>query len=137
MLGVSCWTLFRHRDAEERGSRANTAVRIGGFVLVLIASCGLATLHWDPGALRQTAGGVVGSSSAGLASGLEFPRRDAAADRRVDGGPVAGLRRLVAHDHRLARRLDLARRRLAARRARSDARDVAEGRERKQARMEA
>ena len=27
---------------------------------MLIASCGLATLHWSPGTLRETAGGVVG-----------------------------------------------------------------------------
>jgi len=73
MLAVSCWTLFRNRDKGEVGSRANTAVRIGGFVLVLIASCGLTTLHWDPGTLRQTAGGVVGSMiGQGLALGLNF-----------------------------------------------------------------
>jgi len=40
---------------------------------VLIASCGLTTLHWDAGSLRQTAGGVVGSLvGRGLASGLDF-----------------------------------------------------------------
>ena len=41
--------------------------------MVLVASCGLTTLHWDPGSLRQTAGGVVGSLvGQGLASGLHF-----------------------------------------------------------------
>ncbi|HEY8508883.1 MAG TPA: DNA translocase FtsK 4TM domain-containing protein, partial [Steroidobacteraceae bacterium] len=73
MLGVSCWTLFRNRDKSEVGSRANTAVRIGGFVLVLIASCGLATLHWETVTLRQSAGGVIGSMVGhGLAAGLNF-----------------------------------------------------------------
>jgi S-DNA-T family DNA segregation ATPase FtsK/SpoIIIE len=73
LLGVSCWTLFRSGKKPETSSRANTAVRIGGFVLVLLASCGLTTLHWDPEPLRQTAGGVIGSVvGLGLASGLKF-----------------------------------------------------------------
>ena len=73
MLAVACWTLFRNRQKNETSSRANTAVRIGGFVLVLIASCGLTTLHWDPEPLRQTAGGVVGALvGQGLAAGLKF-----------------------------------------------------------------
>src|SRR5205814_4150235 len=54
-------------------SRMNSAVRIAGFVLVLLSSCGLVTLHWDPASLRQTAGGVVGTVvGRGLASGLDF-----------------------------------------------------------------
>jgi S-DNA-T family DNA segregation ATPase FtsK/SpoIIIE len=72
MLGVACWYLLR-RQHSEPGSRMNTAVRIAGFVLVLVASCGLTTLHWNPGALRQSAGGVVGSLvGRGLASGVDF-----------------------------------------------------------------
>jgi S-DNA-T family DNA segregation ATPase FtsK/SpoIIIE len=72
MLGGACWLLFR-RDKAEQTSRLNTAVRIAGFVLVLVTSCGLVTLHWDAGSLRQTAGGVVGSLvGRGLASGLDF-----------------------------------------------------------------
>ena len=61
MLGASCWLMFRQRQDVETVSRANTLVRIGGFVLVLFGSCALATLHWDSGELRQSAGGVVGS----------------------------------------------------------------------------
>src|SRR5712675_2527306 len=60
MLGAACWLLFR-RDKTEQTSRLNTAVRIAGFVVVLVTSCGLVTLHWDAGSLRETAGGVVGS----------------------------------------------------------------------------
>ena len=73
MLAVSCWTLFRNRSASEPRSGANTAVRVCGFVLVLVTSCGLASLHWSPGPLRQTAGGVIGAMvGEGLASGLNF-----------------------------------------------------------------
>jgi S-DNA-T family DNA segregation ATPase FtsK/SpoIIIE len=73
MIAACCWVLFRKPEKAEPASRANTLVRIAGFVLVLVASCGLVTLHWDPGALRQTAGGVVGSLvGQGLAGGLNF-----------------------------------------------------------------
>jgi S-DNA-T family DNA segregation ATPase FtsK/SpoIIIE len=74
MLGASCWILFRRMKGEPgSGSPMNTAVRITGFLLVLFASCGLTTLHWDPGVLRQTAGGVVGSMVGGhLRDGLGF-----------------------------------------------------------------
>jgi S-DNA-T family DNA segregation ATPase FtsK/SpoIIIE len=72
MLGAACWLLFR-RDKTEQTSKLNSAVRIAGFVLVLVTSCGLVTLHWDAGSLRETAGGVLGSLvGRGLASGLDF-----------------------------------------------------------------
>ncbi len=74
MLGVACWLLVRARARlpGEISTRANTAVRIAGFVLTLLASCGLATLHWDAGALRQSAGGIVGQLvGRGLAGGLQ------------------------------------------------------------------
>jgi DNA segregation ATPase FtsK/SpoIIIE, S-DNA-T family len=71
MLGAACWVLFRRGQTES--SRMNTAVRIGGFVLVLVASCGLTTLHWVAGSMPQTAGGVVGSAvGGGLEHGLGF-----------------------------------------------------------------
>ncbi len=60
MLGAWCWSLLRRREAEEGGSRTNSMLRVGGFVVVLIASCALAGLHWSAGSLRQSAGGVVG-----------------------------------------------------------------------------
>jgi DNA segregation ATPase FtsK/SpoIIIE, S-DNA-T family len=72
ILAAACWGLQRRIRAESP-SRANTLVRISGFVLVLVASCALTTLHWQPGALRQTAGGVVGEVvGGGLAAGLDF-----------------------------------------------------------------
>jgi len=73
VLGAACWGLQRRLKAGSRSSRANTLVRVAGFLLVLVASCALTTLHWQPGALRQTAGGVVGSVvGGGLAAGLNF-----------------------------------------------------------------
>ncbi|HKD55788.1 MAG TPA: DNA translocase FtsK 4TM domain-containing protein [Steroidobacteraceae bacterium] len=72
MLGAAAWGLQR-RLTSESTSRANTLVRIAGFLLVLVSSCALTTLHWQPGALRQSAGGVVGSMlGGGLAAGVDF-----------------------------------------------------------------
>jgi DNA segregation ATPase FtsK/SpoIIIE, S-DNA-T family len=72
LLGAAGWSLQR-RLRQESASRANTLVRILGFALLLVASCALTTLHWQPGALRQSAGGVVGSLVGGtLAAGLNF-----------------------------------------------------------------
>jgi S-DNA-T family DNA segregation ATPase FtsK/SpoIIIE len=73
MLGVACFVMFRQREDEEGRTRANTAVRIGGFMLMLFASCGLATLHWSAEPLRQSAGGVLGQFIGnGLASNFNF-----------------------------------------------------------------
>jgi S-DNA-T family DNA segregation ATPase FtsK/SpoIIIE len=72
MLGVACFVMFRQSPEEEGRTRFNTAVRIGGFTLMLIASCGLATLHWSAGSLPATAGGVVGHLGRALASAMSF-----------------------------------------------------------------
>src|SRR5256885_7651190 len=73
VLAVACWGLQRRLTAQAAVSRVNTLVRTAGFVLVLVASCGLTTLHWQPGALRQSAGGVAGSVvGEGLVAGLDF-----------------------------------------------------------------
>jgi S-DNA-T family DNA segregation ATPase FtsK/SpoIIIE len=72
VLAAACWGLQRRLNAEPT-SRVNGLVRMAGFVLVLVASCALTTLHWQPGALRQSAGGVVGSVvGTSLAAGLNF-----------------------------------------------------------------
>jgi S-DNA-T family DNA segregation ATPase FtsK/SpoIIIE len=72
MLGAAAWGLQR-RLKSESASRANTLVRLAGFLLVLVSSCALTTLHWQPGSLRQSAGGVVGSLvGGGLAAGVDF-----------------------------------------------------------------
>ncbi|HKF98845.1 MAG TPA: DNA translocase FtsK 4TM domain-containing protein, partial [Steroidobacteraceae bacterium] len=73
VIGAACWGLQRRMRTESNVSRANTLVRILGFALVLVASCALTTLHWQPGALRESAGGVVGKAvGVGLASGVDF-----------------------------------------------------------------
>jgi DNA segregation ATPase FtsK/SpoIIIE, S-DNA-T family len=61
MLGAWCVALLRRREPDEAGSRTNSMLRVGGFVVMLIASCALAWLHWSAGSLRQSAGGVVGT----------------------------------------------------------------------------
>src|SRR5882762_6718701 len=43
VLGAACWGLQRRMKAQAAASRANTLVRVAGFVLVLVASCGLTT----------------------------------------------------------------------------------------------
>ncbi len=73
VLAAAGVTLQRRMKAGGAVSRINALVRIGGFVLLLVASCALTTLHWQPGILRQSAGGVVGSVlGQGLVAGLDF-----------------------------------------------------------------
>ncbi|HYB32535.1 MAG TPA: DNA translocase FtsK 4TM domain-containing protein [Steroidobacteraceae bacterium] len=136
VLGAACWAMQR-RTAAESTSHANTLVRVLGFLLVLVASCALTTLHWQPGALRQSAGGVVGSVvGEGLAAGLDF----LGATLLMIAAWMAGL--ALAFGVSWLTIMD----RMGAaawagigwlRGRRSSARDAAEGRERRQARKEA
>ncbi len=72
-LGVTAVRLGRGQTATEMTSRANGVVRALGFAVLLTCSCALAALHWNPGALRQSAGGVVGMAVGnGLSSGLNL-----------------------------------------------------------------
>ena len=73
MLAVAAWRLMRPQQQLEYHSRLNVAIRSAGFVVLLVASCSLATLHWNPGGLPQGAGGVVGSAAGeSLKSGLDL-----------------------------------------------------------------
>ncbi|HTW37127.1 MAG TPA: DNA translocase FtsK 4TM domain-containing protein [Steroidobacteraceae bacterium] len=138
MLGIWSWAVFRSRKRTrgEHGSRANTAVRVGGLLLVLLTSCGLTTLHWDPGSLRETAGGVIGIEvGRGLASGLN----DLGATLLMIAAWMAGVS--LAFDVSWLTIMD----RVGAaawtgvgwaRTRWSSARELAEGRERRQARKE-
>ena len=73
MLGYAAWRMFRAARQVERSTRANTLVRIAGFVLLLMSSCGLATLHWTAPTLHEGAGGVIGlMAGSGLASKLGY-----------------------------------------------------------------
>src|ERR1700674_796073 len=136
VLAAAGWGLQRRMKAEG-ASRANTLVRIAGFVLVLVASCGLTTLHWQPGALRQTAGGVVGSVvGQGLVTGLDF----LGATLVMIAAWMAGLSLAfgVSWLTIMDRLGALAWAGIGRLRTRSAAaRDAAEGRERRQARKEA
>jgi S-DNA-T family DNA segregation ATPase FtsK/SpoIIIE len=72
-IAYAAWMSFKHGGGEG-ASRSTVALRAVGLVLALLTSCGLATLHFDPGVLQSTAGGVLGSlvgeSLAGVASFL-------------------------------------------------------------------
>ncbi len=59
MLGLAGWLVHREHSIESK-SRLGALLRGGGFVLVLLTSCGMATLHWDGSAFPNSAGGVVG-----------------------------------------------------------------------------
>jgi S-DNA-T family DNA segregation ATPase FtsK/SpoIIIE len=73
MLGTAAWRMFRVRAQGHTYSRVNVAIRVAGFVILLIASCALAALHWNAGALPQGAGGVVGTATGHeLESGLNI-----------------------------------------------------------------
>ena len=136
MLALAAWGLQR-RIQSEASSRANTLVRIAGFLLVLVASCALTTLHWQPGSLRQSAGGVVGTLFGnGLAAGLNF----LGATLLLIGAWMAGLSLAfgVSWFTIMDRLGSLAWGAVGWLRARSaSSRDAAEGRERRQARKEA
>ncbi len=73
MLGIAAWRLARGGGTVEAHSRLNLAVRVAGFLVMLVASCSLAALHWIPGTLPQGAGGIVGSAAGeALESGLKL-----------------------------------------------------------------
>ncbi len=54
------WMIFREQPTRPRLTRADFGFRAGGFLLTLIMSCALASLHFSPVGFRETAGGVVG-----------------------------------------------------------------------------
>jgi S-DNA-T family DNA segregation ATPase FtsK/SpoIIIE len=73
MIGLVTWSVFRGGRKLEQPSRANTLVRIAGFVLLLVASCGLASLHWSDAGMPHSAGGAIGETvGPGLNAGLGF-----------------------------------------------------------------
>jgi len=54
------WMIYREQRTQQMLTRADFALRFGGFVATLITSCALATLHFSPIGFRETAGGIVG-----------------------------------------------------------------------------
>ena len=136
-LGIAAARLGRGRGPPEASSRTNVAVRGLGFAVLVTCSCGLAALHWSPGALPQGAGGVVGMAvGSGLSSGLNLLGATLvllavwAASVSVALG-VSWLRVIDGLGAAVWRALRWLRDRRQAQREMSD------GRERKQARMDA
>ncbi len=60
MVVVMGWMLFSARFTSAPLDKVVLATRIGGFLLALVTSCGLATLHFYNPALRESAGGILG-----------------------------------------------------------------------------
>jgi len=73
MLAYAGWLVHKEQALPDARSRINTVLRAAGFVLTLVTSCGLATLHWSGAALPNSAGGVLGElAGRGSAHGLSF-----------------------------------------------------------------
>ncbi|MGI9220873.1 MAG: DNA translocase FtsK [Woeseiaceae bacterium] len=54
------WMLYREQKTQQLYTKMDYSLRVGGFVLTLITSCALSTLHFSPEGFNQTAGGIVG-----------------------------------------------------------------------------
>jgi S-DNA-T family DNA segregation ATPase FtsK/SpoIIIE len=73
MIGFAGWLLYQDRSKADAPSRATVAFRAVGFLLTLVTSCGLASLHFTIDSYPDSAGGVLGSLvGEGLAAGLSF-----------------------------------------------------------------
>jgi S-DNA-T family DNA segregation ATPase FtsK/SpoIIIE len=73
MLGLAGWLVHKEAALPDARTRINTVLRAGGFLLTLVSSCGLATLHWSPLGLPNSAGGALGELAGhGTAHGLSF-----------------------------------------------------------------
>ncbi len=71
MMGLVGWLVFSMRRVPGPLDRAILGTRLAGFLLTLVTSCGLATLHFPPGILPQSAGGALGELvGSGLAAAL-------------------------------------------------------------------
>jgi S-DNA-T family DNA segregation ATPase FtsK/SpoIIIE len=73
MLAYAGWLVHKEQALPEARSRINTLLRAVGFLLTLLSSCGLASLHWSDAGLPNSAGGVLGVlTGKGAAQGLSF-----------------------------------------------------------------
>ena len=71
MVMAAGWFIFSARYEAKPLDRTVMVTRLGGFVICLASSCGLATLHFMAPALPQSAGGALGESlGTALTSGL-------------------------------------------------------------------
>jgi DNA segregation ATPase FtsK/SpoIIIE, S-DNA-T family len=73
LLAAAGWLVVKSRKASGLPAGRDLGLRVGGFVVTLAASCGLATLHFANNGLPETAGGVVGQLAGdGLSTYLSF-----------------------------------------------------------------
>ncbi|HEY4443207.1 MAG TPA: DNA translocase FtsK 4TM domain-containing protein, partial [Steroidobacteraceae bacterium] len=73
MLVYAGWLVHKEQALPDSRSRINTLLRAAGFILTLVTSCGLTTLHWSGAGLPMSAGGVLGElAGQGSAHGLSF-----------------------------------------------------------------
>ncbi len=61
MVAYSGWLLYREVNDNGQADYHVLGIRWGGFVLTLIAGCGLSSLHFDQGFLPSDAGGLLGN----------------------------------------------------------------------------
>lgn len=61
MLAYGGWLVHKDAVHPEAHARTDALLRAAGFILTLLASCGLATLHWDSALLPNSAGGGLGN----------------------------------------------------------------------------
>ena len=54
------WMLYREQKTQIELTRMDFALRLGGFLATLVASCALSTLHFSPVGFNETAGGIIG-----------------------------------------------------------------------------
>ena len=54
------WMLYREQKTQLPLTRMDYSLRVGGFVLTLVTSCALSTLHFSPAGFNETAGGIIG-----------------------------------------------------------------------------
>ena len=54
------WMLYREQKSQIELTKMDFALRLGGFVATLVASCALSTLHFSPEGFNESAGGVIG-----------------------------------------------------------------------------
>src|SRR5215831_1228492 len=73
MIAMAGWVLFSKHEGSQHTSRATLWFRFAGFVVTLLTSCGLATLHFTSRVYPSSAGGVVGEIvGRGSVAGLGF-----------------------------------------------------------------
>jgi len=73
LLAATGWLALKSRSVDGLPSGRVVGSRIGGFLVMLATSCGLATLHFAGNGLPETAGGILGQlTGLGLASVLSF-----------------------------------------------------------------